>query len=405
GPFSINTHLMPEMPFDPTRDIAPVAMLAVTPLLLVVHPSVPARNLPELLAWLRAQKGAATYASQAAASTGDLPMELMKSRTRVEATHVPYRGSAAQAATDLLAGRVSMGFISTSTTLPHVASGRLRAIGVAELKRLRAAPDIPTLDESGLPGFEATRWLGLGTRAGTRQEIVNLLAERSAQALARPEVEKRMASLGIEPRPLAPREFAAFLRADSAKWADIIRRSGAKLEEPMAKDPPRLSAVELARLIRTRKLSPVEVAEAHLAAIARVNPAVNAFCTVVPEKTLAWARHAEAVVKKRGKLGPLHGVPVAIKDLTATADIRTTFGPTLFRDHGPTEDAEVVRRLKAAGAVVLGKTNTPEFGAGANTFNKVFGATRNPWNTALSASGSTGGGAAALAARIAPLAE
>jgi amidase len=173
----------------------------------------------------------------------------------------------------------------------------------------------------------------------------------------------------------------------------------------MPKNLTRLSAVELARLIRTRKLSPVEVAEAHLAAIEAVNPAVNAFCTVVPEKTLAWARQAESAVKKRGKLGPLHGVPVAIKDLTATEGIRTTFGSTLFRDHVPTEDAEVVRRLKAAGAVVLGKTNTPEFGAGANTFNKVFGATRNPWNTALSASGSTGGGAAALAARMAPLAE
>src|SRR5882672_4698229 len=172
----------------------------------------------------------------------------------------------------------------------------------------------------------------------------------------------------------------------------------------MAKDITRLSAVELARLIRTRKLSPVEVTQAHLAAIERVNPAVNAFCTVVPEKALAWARQAEAAVKKRGKLGPLHGVPVAIKDLTVTADIRTTFGSTLFRDHVPTEDAEVVRKLKAAGAIVLGKTNTPEFGAGANTVNKVFGATRNPWNAALSASGSSGG-AAALAARMAPLAE
>src|SRR5262249_57613307 len=99
------------------------------------------------------------------------------------------------------------------------------------------------------------------------------------------------------------------------------------------------------------------------------------------------------------------GGGVGVKGVTATAGMRTTFGSTLFRDHVPTEDAEVVRRLKAAGAVVLGKTNTPEFGAGANTFNKVFGATRNPWNTALSASGSTGGGAAALAARMTPLAE
>jgi amidase len=173
----------------------------------------------------------------------------------------------------------------------------------------------------------------------------------------------------------------------------------------MPKELTRLPAAELARLIRTKKLGAVEVAEAHLAAIGRVNPAVNAFCTVVAEKTLAWARQAEAAVRKRGKLGPLHGVPVAIKDLTATEGIRTTYGSTLFRDHVPTEDAEVVRRLKAAGAVVLGKTNTPEFGVGANTVNKVFGATRNPWNAALSASGSTGGGAAALAARMAPLAE
>ena len=173
----------------------------------------------------------------------------------------------------------------------------------------------------------------------------------------------------------------------------------------MAKELTRLSAVELARLVRTRKLSPVELTEAHLAAIERINPAVNAFCTVAPEKALAWARQAESAVKKRGRLGPLHGVPVGIKDLTVTEGIRTTFGSTLFRDHVPTEDAEVVRRIKAAGAIVLGKTNTPEFGAGANTFNKVFGATRNPWNAALSASGSTGGGAAALAARMIPLAE
>jgi len=230
GPFAINRHLMPEMPFDPERDIAPVTMLAVTPLLLVVHPSVPARNLPELLAWLRAQDGKATYASQAVASTGHLAMELMKSRTGVQATHVPYRGSAAQAAADLLAGRVSMGFISTSTTLPHIATGRLRAIGVAELERIRAAPDVPTLAESGLPGFAATPWLGLGARAGIPRAIVDRLARQASLALARPEAAKRMAALGIEPRTMAPADFAAFVRTDSEKWADIIRRSGAQLE-------------------------------------------------------------------------------------------------------------------------------------------------------------------------------
>ena len=230
GPFAINAHLMPEMPFDPERDIVPVTMLAATPLLLVVHPSVPARTLPELLAWLRAQNGAATYASQAVASTGHLAMELFKSRAGVEAIHVPYKGSAAQATVDLVAGRVSMGFISSSTTLPQVASGRLRALGVAELRRIRAAPDIPTLDESGLPGFEASPWLGMGARAGTPRAIVDRLAARAGIALARPEAAKRMASLGIEPRLIAAEEFAAFLRADSAKWAEVIRRSGAKAE-------------------------------------------------------------------------------------------------------------------------------------------------------------------------------
>jgi tripartite-type tricarboxylate transporter receptor subunit TctC len=230
GPFSINVHLMPAMPFDPARDIAPVTMLAVAPLLLVVHPSVPAKTLPELLAWLRAQDGRATYASQAVASTGHLAMELLKSRTGVDAVHVPYKGSAAQATADLLAGRVSMSFVNTSTTLPHIASGRLRAIGVAELARIRAAPDIPTLDESGLPGFEATTWLGLGVRSGTSRHVVELLAGRASSALAQAQVAKQMAALGIEPRPMTPEEFAEFLRADSAKWAEIIRRSGAKAE-------------------------------------------------------------------------------------------------------------------------------------------------------------------------------
>ncbi|MGB7542787.1 MAG: amidase, partial [Burkholderiales bacterium] len=163
-----------------------------------------------------------------------------------------------------------------------------------------------------------------------------------------------------------------------------------------------LSAVELARLIRGKKAGAVEVLEAHLAAIEKLNPALNAFCTVAADKAREWARAAERAITQRRKLGPLHGVPVAIKDLTPTAGIRTTWGSTLFADHVPIADAEVVARLKAAGAIVVGKTNTPEFGAGANTVNKLFGATRNPWNPALSASGSTGGGAAALACGMVP---
>jgi len=173
----------------------------------------------------------------------------------------------------------------------------------------------------------------------------------------------------------------------------------------MANGLVRLPAVELARLMRERQVSPVEVLEAHLAQIEKHNGRINAFCTLAPEQARAAAREAERLLAAGGAAGALAGVPVAIKDLTPTAGIRTTWGSALFRDHVPAEDAEVVKRLKAAGAIVLGKTNTPEFGAGANTVNAVFGATRNPWNPELSASGSTGGGAAALAARMTPLAE
>jgi amidase len=167
----------------------------------------------------------------------------------------------------------------------------------------------------------------------------------------------------------------------------------------------RLPARELARLVREKQASPVDILDAHLAAIERANPAVNAIVTVGLEQAREAARAAEAAVTRGEALGPLHGVPVGIKDITPTAGIRTTWGSALFADHVPAEDAEVVRRIKRAGGIVIGKTNTPEFAAGGNTVNRVFGATRNPWDLRLSASGSTGGGAAALAAAMIPLAE
>jgi amidase len=167
----------------------------------------------------------------------------------------------------------------------------------------------------------------------------------------------------------------------------------------------RLPARELARLVREKRASPVEVLEAHLGAIERANPKVNALVTVAADLAHAAARAAEAAVMRGEVLAPLHGVPVGIKDITPTAGIRTTWGSTLYADHVPSDDAEVVARLKRAGCIVIGKTNTPEFAAGGNTVNRVFGASRNPWDLRLSASGSTGGGAAGLAAAMMPLAE
>ncbi len=166
-----------------------------------------------------------------------------------------------------------------------------------------------------------------------------------------------------------------------------------------------MSAVDLARAVRSKALSPVEILKSHLDAIARANPAINAICTLAAEQAMEAARAAEDAAMRGSILGPLHGVPIGIKDVTPTAGIRTTYGSPLYAEHVPTEDAEVVTRLKAAGAIVVGKTNTPEFATGANTVNNVFGATRNPWDLRLTAGGSTGGGAAAVAARMLPLAE
>ncbi len=167
----------------------------------------------------------------------------------------------------------------------------------------------------------------------------------------------------------------------------------------------RKSARELVRLMRTRAVSPVEVLDAHLAAIAAINPKLNAIITLAADQARDAARLAEAAVMKGEALGLLHGLPIGVKDVTPTAGIRTTFASPLFKDYVPTEDAEAVRRLKAAGAIVLAKTNTPEFACGANTNNALFGPTRNPWNPALSPAGSSGGSAAAVSAGMLPIAH
>jgi amidase len=164
------------------------------------------------------------------------------------------------------------------------------------------------------------------------------------------------------------------------------------------------SASQMAQAVKKKQLSPVEIVDAVLARIEKVNPKVNAYCTVVPEMARKAAKQAEAEVMRGEGVGPLHGVPVSVKDLTPTAGIRTTWGSKIFEHFIPEEDALVVQRLKAAGAIIMGKTNTPEFGAGANTYNSVFGATQNPWKLGHTCGGSSGGAAVALACGLGPLA-
>lgn len=182
--------------------------------------------------------------------------------------------------------------------------------------------------------------------------------------------------------------------------------AAAPLLEAQAADPICfLSAVEMAKLIRSKKLSAREVLAAHLKQIERVNPKVNAIVTLVPEMAAKMAAHADEMTARGEKLGSLHGLPVAHKDLMETRGIRTTFGSLLYKDYLPAEDDLVVGRMGRAGAITIGKTNTPEFGAGSQTFNKVFGATHNPYDLTKTCGGSSGGAAVALACGLSPVAS
>jgi tripartite-type tricarboxylate transporter receptor subunit TctC len=228
GPFAINASLYAKLPYNPSTDFAPVSLLAVAPLVLVVNPSVPAKNLQELLQWIREQ-GRVGYASQGIASTGQLAMELLKSMTGVQMDHVPYKGSA-PAIADLIAGHVKVAFDNTTSSLPYVRRGALRAIAVAEMHRLAAAPDIPTIDEQGLKGFEATPWFGIAARAGTPREIVERLSAEIAAGLKDPETQKKFLNLGVELRGTTPDAFSSYIRVETEKWSRIVKLSGAKLD-------------------------------------------------------------------------------------------------------------------------------------------------------------------------------
>lgn len=229
GVFSINMYLQSRMPFDPRTEIAPIALVGYSPLVLLVHPDVPARNLLELLAWLRERPGKVSYSSAGVGTTGHLGMELLRSLTGVDIVHVPYKG-AAGAITDLLSGNVALTLNNTSASVPYIQKGQLRALGVAERHRLSSLPELPTIAEAGVPGFEVTPWFGLGTRAGVSTDTIERLAAEASSIMSRPTTLARLSRIGMEPRTLTGAAFARYIRAESEKWSDIVRRSGARAE-------------------------------------------------------------------------------------------------------------------------------------------------------------------------------
>jgi tripartite-type tricarboxylate transporter receptor subunit TctC len=229
GPLAINPHLMAKMPYDPLKDLAPVVLLANGPNVLVVHPSVPARNIGELIALARAKPGTLSYGSSGVGSTNHLAGELFRAIANVDLVHVPYKGNQ-EALTDVLSGQIQILFSGLPPIASNLQAGRIRALVVAGDKRLAAIADVPTVAEAGLKGAEVMPWYGVIAPAGTPADIVNRLNDSIARVMARPDVRAKFQSTGSEPAVGTPAEFGALIRTEGTRWRDVIRRSNIRIE-------------------------------------------------------------------------------------------------------------------------------------------------------------------------------
>ena len=228
-PNTANMTLLKKPPYDVVKDFTPVTRLTTAPNLLVIHPSVPARSIRELIALAKARRGELTYASAGIGSSNHLSGELFRIMAGVDIVHVPYKGGGA-AVTDLLAGQVSMYFSTTPSSMPFVRAGRLRALAITSAQRSPIVPDVPTVAESGLPGFEQSAWHGLLAPSGTPQAVVGKLHDEIARILRLPDITERLAMQGVDVIASSPAEFSAFIRQDVAKYAKLIKTAGIRIE-------------------------------------------------------------------------------------------------------------------------------------------------------------------------------
>jgi tripartite-type tricarboxylate transporter receptor subunit TctC len=225
--FAINVSLYAKLPYDSLRDFAPVTQLTSGPAIAVVHPSLPVRSVKELIALAKARPGQLTYAS--AGLPSQLAVELFKVMTGTDMVHVPYKGQG-PAMIDLIAGHVQVSFPTMLGTLGHVKSGRLRALATTGARRSLAAPELPTMAEAGVTGYEAANWFGTVVPAKTPPAVVTKLSQDIARVLRLPDVSERLLSQGIEPASSTPEEFSAYVRSEMTKWAKVVKASGAKAE-------------------------------------------------------------------------------------------------------------------------------------------------------------------------------
>lgn len=226
---AINPSLNPNLKYDPVKDFAPVSLVASIPFVLLAHPSLPAGSVQELIAFARAKPGTLNFSSAGNGTSNHLAGELFKSMTNVEMVHVPYKGSA-PALTDLLAGQVSLMFDLVLTAQPHVRSGAAKALGVTGRSRSAALPNVPTIAESGVPGYEVSAWFGIFAPAGTPAAIVNRLNAEIVKIMRLPEMKERLASQGTDALTSTPEQFAAHVRDELAKWSRVVKASGMKVD-------------------------------------------------------------------------------------------------------------------------------------------------------------------------------
>ena len=229
GTHSVNISLFRKLAFDPIRDFAPVALVMEAEGLLVLHPSVPAKTVKELIALARARPGQLTYASAGNGTAGHLAGELFKSMAKVDMLHIPYKGNV-PAITDLIAGQTSLLFATMPTVLPQVQAGRLRALAVTGAGRSPAAPELPNIAEAGLPGYEVTNWIGIFAPAGTPREIIHKLNGEILRVMQAPEIRTRLTNEGAKFTPMTPDEFAAFVKSEVAKWAKVVKDAGIRVD-------------------------------------------------------------------------------------------------------------------------------------------------------------------------------
>ena len=229
APNAINVSLFARLPFDPVKDFAPITLVAVTPNILVVHPSLPVKTVKDLIALAKSRPGTLNYPSAGVGSSSHLAGALLDILARIKMTHVPFKGGGpAMIAT--ISGEVQLMFATMPAAIPHVKTGKVRPVAVTTEKRSLAMPDLPTIAEAGVKGYEAATWYGLLAPAGTPRAVIDRLHDETVKILAAPESRKRLTDLGFEPVGNTPAEFAAYIRSEIAKWGKVIREAGIKAE-------------------------------------------------------------------------------------------------------------------------------------------------------------------------------